>query len=784
MFCSNCGKQIEENKKFCCYCGTPIQRQDLRDQGISMEQGTNETLKQEEENQEVRQQVRQEERQEERQEARQEVKQEVREDLPGEQVTILDHPLHHSEPKQNKKGKKWMILVSSLIGTLILVAILLFGIRFINHKNALSSFKEAIAGFETYYQSNTLGIYDEDYHQLLLQSKTVIEKKQYSKMDELVESLENLKLQVGKAQEEVAKITNIAIQYQSFTNDYKIPTMYEEEYKKKCEMLEQQLQRLDAESAKNTSSELDTMVKMIKEINREFEGYINQFDTYRIAGDELIFSKEQERTYQQYIDEYNTAIQDMDQDACKTVNDLLTEYMSLLTAASKEIVSNSKNDVISLYSSALYQLLEPEVEQSTLFEKEVEQLCLEEKYRSAKAKIDEWYIYLVQKAYPTAFLQLSQVDMSEYPLVKLYLNFYDDFGETIKISDYSLFIVKEKLDEATYVDQEILKASILDEMENLNVNLVADVSGSMQDQFYTVMNVMKNFLNTMQFNIGDKASIISFSDEVDANISFTNDYNRLVTTIDDLTMGNMTALYDALYVAILQTAQQNGAKCIMAFTDGQDNVSSCSRETIIELANRYHIPIYIIGIGSGIDAGSLELIATSTGGYYHNVYDVWDMQDIYNDIFRKQKELYFLEYKTQLPEDQLEDNVSVYVDYNGEDIAASTEFTFVPGILLEAVTSHAYDIDGFVFGDSDSRYLTAADLEGLTKEELRIARNEIYARRGRKFKDQMLQDYFNSQSWYVGTIAPDEFSEDYFNDYEKANAYFIKDYERLHGFIQ
>ena len=43
-----------------------------------------------------------------------------------------------------------------------------------------------------------------------------------------------------------------------------------------------------------------------------------------------------------------------------------------------------------------------------------------------------------------------------------------------------------------------------------------------------------------------------------------------------------------------------------------------------------------------------------------------------------------------------------------------------------------------------------------------IARNEIYARHGRKFNDSELQAYFNSKSWYKGTVNPEDFSTSVF----------------------
>ncbi len=47
------------------------------------------------------------------------------------------------------------------------------------------------------------------------------------------------------------------------------------------------------------------------------------------------------------------------------------------------------------------------------------------------------------------------------------------------------------------------------------------------------------------------------------------------------------------------------------------------------------------------------------------------------------------------------------------------------------------------------RALTAPDLAGRPLEELRLMRNTIYARAGRRFADPTLRDYFAHQPWYV-----------------------------------
>lgn len=88
------------------------------------------------------------------------------------------------------------------------------------------------------------------------------------------------------------------------------------------------------------------------------------------------------------------------------------------------------------------------------------------------------------------------------------------------------------------------------------------------------------------------------------------------------------------------------------------------------------------------------------------------------------------------------------------------------------------DSDLYILPNSNSEKLTKADLQGLSKEELRIARNEIYARHGRRFQDEELQEYFDEQDWYDGYIEPEDFIDSVeLTVLERRNAKFIKKFE-------
>lgn len=83
----------------------------------------------------------------------------------------------------------------------------------------------------------------------------------------------------------------------------------------------------------------------------------------------------------------------------------------------------------------------------------------------------------------------------------------------------------------------------------------------------------------------------------------------------------------------------------------------------------------------------------------------------------------------------------------------------------------------YIFEDSDSRYLENWELENLSQYELKLARCEIYARHGYIFDEQEVYDYFWEKDWCYPEIDPDDWTDDYLNEYEQANINLISEYE-------
>ena len=90
----------------------------------------------------------------------------------------------------------------------------------------------------------------------------------------------------------------------------------------------------------------------------------------------------------------------------------------------------------------------------------------------------------------------------------------------------------------------------------------------------------------------------------------------------------------------------------------------------------------------------------------------------------------------------------------------------------------ASEIEKIISGNSQQQtteyLLTDDDLKGLSKSELRIKRNEIFARHGYIFKSKDLQDYFSKQDWYT---AKYEDVTDKLSNIEKQNVEILKKYE-------
>ena len=151
-------------------------------------------------------------------------------------------------------------------------------------------------------------------------------------------------------------------------------------------------------------------------------------------------------------------------------------------------------------------------------------------------------------------------------------------------------------------------------------------------------------------------------------------------------------------------------------------------------------------------------------------------QDAENDGTKKKTEQ---SQETQNDDSDLEDDIGwsyddTDADYDDQD-EEYDDSEDADGNTLEDKTVSQKK---YILPMSSKRKLKEKDLKKLGAKKLRIARNEIYARHGRMFQDQELQDYFDRKDWYTPSIAPEDFSDAAeLSKLERRNIAFIQKHE-------
>lgn len=103
---------------------------------------------------------------------------------------------------------------------------------------------------------------------------------------------------------------------------------------------------------------------------------------------------------------------------------------------------------------------------------------------------------------------------------------------------------------------------------------------------------------------------------------------------------------------------------------------------------------------------------------------------------------------------------------------------FLLGFAGTAFGDTAY---GFILPDSSWEYLSYDEIADMPLQVVCYAKNEIYARNGRRFSSGELQNYFDQQYWYSGIYEPGSFSEEMLNVYETANVALLSQRENELG---
>lgn len=202
--------------------------------------------------------------------------------------------------------------------------------------------------------------------------------------------------------------------------------------------------------------------------------------------------------------------------------------------------------------------------------------------------------------------------------------------------------------------------------EGTDIVLAVDLSTSMlardftPNRFEAAKKVAANFAAGRE---SDNMGLVIFAGESFTALPMTTDRSLIANYISELSIGMLddgTAIGDGLATSINRIKDGKAkSKSIILLTDGSNNTGNVAPVTASEIAKKYGIKVYTIGVGrngmapyptqdpSGrisytnlpvvIDEATLKSIADNTGGKYFRATDNNVLSEIFEEIDRLEK---------------------------------------------------------------------------------------------------------------------------------------------------
>ena len=209
-------------------------------------------------------------------------------------------------------------------------------------------------------------------------------------------------------------------------------------------------------------------------------------------------------------------------------------------------------------------------------------------------------------------------------------------------------------------------------VEGIDIMLVLDVSGSMRmfedlnDRTSRLQIAKDEAIKFVEKRDNDPIGLVIFAQEALSRCPVTLDKKMLESIIKDIQLGLInpegTMLSKGLVMGINRMKKSKAkSKIVIALTDGEPTEGDLNPNIAIELAKKYGVKIYTIGIGSdggyfeheffglqqaqsGIDRKLLHSIAQSTGGQFFEARRSQELAEIYETIDKLER----TEYETNI----------------------------------------------------------------------------------------------------------------------------------------
>ncbi len=194
--------------------------------------------------------------------------------------------------------------------------------------------------------------------------------------------------------------------------------------------------------------------------------------------------------------------------------------------------------------------------------------------------------------------------------------------------------------------------------------IAIDVSGSMYEADMFVDNGFQRRIDVLKTVIGrfveqrpgDRLGLILFGTHAYPYVPLTFDHDMLGSLLSDVSTGlagRLTAIGDAIAVAVGTFSQQDSRhKVLILVTDGSNTAGSNDPLAAAQIASRFDMTIYTVGIGNDaetlkkltnqssvppeilLNEKLLRQIAALTGGRYFRAQDAETLEKIYAELDR------------------------------------------------------------------------------------------------------------------------------------------------------
>ena len=184
--------------------------------------------------------------------------------------------------------------------------------------------------------------------------------------------------------------------------------------------------------------------------------------------------------------------------------------------------------------------------------------------------------------------------------------------------------------------------------DNIPLELVTaiDVSSSMTSALPDVRRHAGTVL--AQLRPADQVTVLGFNDKIFTLARRSTDQAVRARAISRLAPWGGTALYDAIVHALGILGRQPGRRSLVVFSDGEDQSSHASVDSVVQRAEASDATIYVIGQGRALKATALQKLmqrlAEGSGGRAFFTNQDTKLEAIFEDILADLRHQYVLTY--------------------------------------------------------------------------------------------------------------------------------------------